>query len=209
MKKILFGVIIGFGLALPISVAGAEVVSLVGKSVQGSFPIKLGEVQVEKDAIVIDGTSYLPVRVVAELFNAEVAFIDDEILITPKGGLYLTDEEAAARSKELADLAAKQQAEMDEKNRLANEKLLEEIEKKKQQEIENFQKMFEQPAPDQKAILETDIKRLSTQRILVNANYETVTDAALKAQLKAELDAIDAQIAEKQAKLAELEAAAE
>jgi len=122
MKKFVFGMFIGLLLAIPLSVASAEVISLIGKRVQGSYPVLLNNQRVEKDAIVVDGTSFLPVRTISELFNADVAFVNGEIVITPKGGIYLTDAEKKAKAEELAKKAAEEQAKFDELTRLKNER---------------------------------------------------------------------------------------
>jgi hypothetical protein len=75
MKKYIIGIIIGFSLAT-VSAANAEeiVTSLIGKTVQGSFPIKVDGKQLTSQAAVIDGTAYLPVRDIGDALNKDVTF---------------------------------------------------------------------------------------------------------------------------------------
>lgn len=55
----------------------AEVHNMIGKKVQGQFPVKVNGVEIDVQAIVIDGTSYLPVRAIGEALNKEVKFSSD------------------------------------------------------------------------------------------------------------------------------------
>jgi len=172
VKRVLFGLILGLGLMFPFSTAGAEVFSMIGKKIEGSFPVTLNGQRAEKDAIVVEGTSYLPIRVVAELFNADVAFIDSEIVITPKGGVYLTDEEKKAKSEDLKKKAADEQAKFDEGTRIENEKneikrmrnvLLTElsIKKSKLQNAQHEMAVFGEMLADMKLPTNSDKKTLS------------------------------------------------
>lgn len=55
----------------------AEVHNMIGKKVQGQFSVKVNGVEIDVQAIVIDGTSYLPVRAIGEALNKEVKFSSD------------------------------------------------------------------------------------------------------------------------------------
>lgn len=55
----------------------AEVHNMIGKKVQGQFPVTVNGVEIDVQAIVIDGTSYLPVRAIGEALNKEVKFSSD------------------------------------------------------------------------------------------------------------------------------------
>lgn len=77
MKKFIAGAI--FGAALMVGVtAYADVQGMVGKVVDGVFPVKIEGQTLENEAIVIEGTSYLPVRELAEKAGYEVSFDMEE-----------------------------------------------------------------------------------------------------------------------------------
>lgn len=77
MKKYLIGAIFGILLSFSVSVYAEEVTSLIGRAIEGQFPVKVDGTQLEKQAIVIDGTSYLPVRAIGDALNMEVGFNAD------------------------------------------------------------------------------------------------------------------------------------
>lgn len=86
MKKIsilMLGIIIGTALAITTSVYAADIQSLIGKTIQGEFPIKIEGKELSKKALVIDGTSYVPLRVFGEAIGYESSF-DAELGITFK-----------------------------------------------------------------------------------------------------------------------------
>lgn len=75
----------------------AEVESMIGKQVQGQFPVKVEGKKLDVQAIVIDGTSYLPVRAIAEALGKEVKFDADlgiELYDKEVSPLEMTEEEA-------------------------------------------------------------------------------------------------------------------
>jgi hypothetical protein len=74
MKKIISGILIGISLSLGVTAYADDIVSLIGKKVDGSFPLIINNVRADKDVLVIDGTSYLPVKSAAALFGYEVSF---------------------------------------------------------------------------------------------------------------------------------------
>jgi hypothetical protein len=84
MKKYVLGMLIGIGLSLGVTAYAADIVSLIGKKVDGSFPLIINNVRAEKDVLVIDGTSYLPVRSAAALFGYDVSFNADLMVILTK-----------------------------------------------------------------------------------------------------------------------------
>lgn len=101
MKKTIIAFVMGAALATAGSVYGAEIKSLVGTSVtiEGQYPVKVNGVTAEKQAIVFDGTSYLPVRAIGDALNMDVGFDADlGIELTPKEPLATetTAKEAAA-----------------------------------------------------------------------------------------------------------------
>jgi hypothetical protein len=77
MKKYLIGAIFGVLLSFSVSVYAEEVKSLIGRAIEGQFPVKVDDKQLDNQAIVIDGTSYLPVRAIGDALNMEVGFNAD------------------------------------------------------------------------------------------------------------------------------------
>jgi hypothetical protein len=76
MKKYLIGAIVGFMLSLGVG-AHAEVISMIGKVIDGSFPIKINGNTLQNPAITIEGVSYVPTREFAESLGAQVKFNAD------------------------------------------------------------------------------------------------------------------------------------
>lgn len=81
MKKFILGFIIGSLIFTTIPVLA---VTMLGKAVDTIYPVIIDGERVSKDAIVIEGTSYLPVRVVAETVGYNVYFKGGEILLNKK-----------------------------------------------------------------------------------------------------------------------------
>jgi hypothetical protein len=84
MKKLIMGILIGIGLSLGITAYADDIVSLIGKKVEGSFPLIINNSRADKDVLVIDGTSYIPVRSAAILFGYEVTFNADLMVVLNK-----------------------------------------------------------------------------------------------------------------------------
>lgn len=64
----------------------AETEEIVGKKIEGVFKVKVNGKTLEKEAIVVEGTSYLPVRAVAESLGLEVEFNPNEGINLSKKG---------------------------------------------------------------------------------------------------------------------------
>ncbi|CAN7361868.1 hypothetical protein [Paenibacillus sp. LjRoot56] len=73
MKKFILGLIVGVSVTAAGS-AYADDIVMVGKTIQGQFPVKISGSQLDTQAIVVDGTSYLPVRSIGEALNMDVKF---------------------------------------------------------------------------------------------------------------------------------------
>ena len=84
MKKFIMGAIVGASLMLAGTVFADEIQSMVGKKVEGSFPLYVNGERASKDVLVIEGTSYGPVRLIAEMLGYDVSFIDSEVILTKK-----------------------------------------------------------------------------------------------------------------------------
>lgn len=82
MKKYLIGFkkyFIGCMVGIIVTAAGNAyaddiVQSIVGKKIEGQFPIKIAGKQLTTQAAVVDGTSYLPVRAIGDALNMDVKF---------------------------------------------------------------------------------------------------------------------------------------
>ena len=81
MKKLSVTTIVFILVMSVATVAMADVQGLVGKVVQGMFPVSLNGSTLEKQAIVIDGTSYLPVRAVADALNMNASFENNTVIL--------------------------------------------------------------------------------------------------------------------------------
>lgn len=74
MKKLFIGIIVGFVLSFAASANADTIGSVVGKLIEGEFPVRIGDKQLENKAIIVNGTSYLPVREFGEATGYEVMF---------------------------------------------------------------------------------------------------------------------------------------
>lgn len=83
MKKTLSGFAFGLTLAIAIPVWASGV---VGMKVDTTYPVVIGEYRLSKDAVSIEGTSYLPVRVMAETVGYNVYFEQNKVILKRKVG---------------------------------------------------------------------------------------------------------------------------
>lgn len=75
MKKFISGLLVGVSISVTGSVFADDVIkNLIGKEIQGSFPVKINGKQLTEVAAVVDGTSYLPIRAMGEALNMDVKF---------------------------------------------------------------------------------------------------------------------------------------
>lgn len=77
MKKLAISIIMGLVLSFSISTNAAEI-KMIGKKVQGTYPVKIDGVKLELPAIVIDGVSYIPVKLAGQTFGYDVKFDSKE-----------------------------------------------------------------------------------------------------------------------------------
>lgn len=100
MKKFAMGILVGIAISTTGSVFADDIVqSIIGKEIQGSFPIKVNGKQLPEAAAVVDGTSYLPVRAMGEALNMEVSFNSDlGIELKSKGGETVTTQPATPQT---------------------------------------------------------------------------------------------------------------
>lgn len=65
MRKYVVGILIGFCLSFAVG-AHAEMINMIGKVVEGTVDLTINGKKMEYQAILIDGTTYAPVRMLAE-----------------------------------------------------------------------------------------------------------------------------------------------
>jgi hypothetical protein len=93
MRKYIIGMFIGVALTISTSVFAEDVITLIGQKIQGEFPVKINGEQLEKPAIVINGTSYLPNRAIADALGMDIKFDADL-------GIELTNKEVTMVAQE-------------------------------------------------------------------------------------------------------------
>lgn len=87
MRKYLIGWIVGVCMAFSVSAYAEEIETLIGKTIQGEFPVTVNGQPMGKKSIVVDGSSYLPVRAIGEATGYTVGFDADlGISLTKDGG---------------------------------------------------------------------------------------------------------------------------
>lgn len=83
MRKYIIGCFVGICLSFAVG-AHAEVVTLVGKAIEGTTSIKLNGVKLDKDVLIVDGSSYAPVRAIGETLGLDVDFKNGEVIMNDK-----------------------------------------------------------------------------------------------------------------------------
>ncbi|MDF2652496.1 MAG: hypothetical protein K0Q73_8301 [Paenibacillus sp.] len=92
--------------------------SIIGKTVQGQFPVKISGKQIEAQAAVVDGTSYLPVRAVGEALNMDVSFDSSlGIELKAKGEKTVTTTPQANPNFDSAAVKARNEARIERNNK--------------------------------------------------------------------------------------------
>lgn len=82
MRKFMLGLLFGIALAITSTTYADEIKSMVGKNVQGEFPVYINGLELDTSAVVIDGTSFLPVRKISEYTNYDIGFDENKKVIT-------------------------------------------------------------------------------------------------------------------------------
>lgn len=102
MKKFFAGLIIGAGLMFSLS-ASADSLSKVGKVVQGEMEVRVNGQTLDTAAIVVDGSSFLPVRAMAGAIGGSVNFDGksvDVVMVEPKEEKVVAEEEIVEETNE-------------------------------------------------------------------------------------------------------------
>jgi len=74
VKRFVFGLLIGFGLAFAFSAQAEEVKNFVGLKIQTQYQVTVDGEVIEHPAIAVNGVSYLPTRAIAEMAGYDVYF---------------------------------------------------------------------------------------------------------------------------------------
>lgn len=110
MRKYVIGFLVGALLTLGTSVYGADIASLVGKTVQGEALVSVDGANIGK-IVIIDGKSYAPVRAIGEsagysvIVNGKNVILSKQIVDTAKGDTMTVDKlkaslESATKEKD-------------------------------------------------------------------------------------------------------------
>ncbi len=139
MKKFVMGLIIGVVITATGTAFADDIAALVGKTIQGQFPVTVDGEKLEMPAIVVDGTSFLPVRSFGESVGYAVYF----------------DTEGAIRLEKAAGLTVTQQAVVEDKLLQGNLALkqwkVEELQKKiaeTERKLAEFKKFYDENGGD-------------------------------------------------------------
>jgi hypothetical protein len=103
MKKFILGLLIGMALMCAGSAFADDIQSFIGKTIQGQFPVTVDGKSLDMPAIVIDGTSFLPVRSFGESVGYNVYF-------DPQGAIKLEKQVAAANAQTIQNFSDRQAA---------------------------------------------------------------------------------------------------
>lgn len=184
MKKFFIGVLVGAALMFSTQIFAST--KLLGNQVDNTMNVKLEDKDIGQ-AAVIDGTSYLPVRALAEELNLIVDVSPGEIKLSNPS------------AEENAKKAAEEQAVMDQLTDLGNKK------SKISSEIESVKSTI---ASDQEIVAKNQAKLDSTykeirdvaQSNIAKLNQRITENQAKMSQYETELADVEARIAALEAK---------
>jgi hypothetical protein len=182
MKKFIIGVVFGALIASAFPAYGA-VTSLVGQTVDGQKEVKLNGKPVGT-AIIVDSTSYLPVRDTAEAIGAQVEPSSGVINMT----IPLTND---AVESELYTLRSKKS--FIEKKIVELQRII------KYQEEEAIPKTVEEEKIIDSQAVRTDAEKANAHKRVDDLNKSLANNKQKLADYQTQLDAINARIAELEA----------
>lgn len=81
IRMLFIGMVVGAVLMISGQILAKEVKSVIGYPVQTTFPVELNGIKMEINAIVVDDSSYLPVRRMAEVVGKEVDFDEERRVV--------------------------------------------------------------------------------------------------------------------------------
>jgi len=198
MRKVIVSFVAGLLVAIGVNAAYAEVATLIGKQVDGQFPLKIGGELSEVPAITIEGVSYIPLRAAGEIFGAKVSWLDGEIIMEKTNGIGGATPPTA---EEMAEIA-----------RIEQERLLEETEKKNEilmqksrlrGEIQTLQ--FKINALKREIESREEGMKKTPEYVFSNGELVPYEGSELQKKHQEDLANLRAELAELEAQLAELE----
>lgn len=96
--------VLGIGLTIAVSAAADGIQSLVGKQVDGQAPVVLDGNELATQAIIIEGTSYAPVRAIGEAVGKEVGWEEGKVILESKQVATPTPSQSVSKySKDVID----------------------------------------------------------------------------------------------------------
>jgi hypothetical protein len=107
MKRYLIGFIVGAIVASSTTAFADDIKSLIGKQVEGEVPVIVDGKEIAKSAVIIDGSSYAPVRAIGEALGRNVGFKDSKVIVE-KTEVKVIPTETVERSLRFYDLQTKQ-----------------------------------------------------------------------------------------------------
>jgi hypothetical protein len=120
MKKFIFGLLVGMALMVTGNVFAADIQSLIGKTIQGQFGVTVDGKSLDMPAIVVDGTSFLPVRSFGESVGYAVYFDTEGAIRLEKQAQLSAGYKAAEQAQWEKDRAASQKQSEDLKVKLTD-----------------------------------------------------------------------------------------
>ncbi|MNV06764.1 hypothetical protein D3C71_971630 [compost metagenome] len=195
MKKIgllIVGIIIGAGLTLSPQIYGAGA-KLLGAKVDKTLDIKLNGNSIGQGAV-IDGTSYLPVRAAANALGLEVSVDSTQVNLQGKS------------NEELAEIAQKEQAEMDKVSKISSLEIKIKLSKQKIESLESAITGTEKTVSSRLSQLNAAKANSQISEEILNRAQINYDDAVKAVDTnKANLAAEQANLASLEAQLAELQ----
>lgn len=82
MRKYIIGGLVGFLLAVPFTAFGEQISTVIGKQVKSEHAVLVDGKQLDKKAILIDGTTYAPLRAVADAVGYDAAFTNNTVVLS-------------------------------------------------------------------------------------------------------------------------------
>lgn len=98
MKKFMMGLIVGVLITISTSVI-AEETDVVGKVIDATMPLFIDGQQADKDLIVVDGTSYAPMRAASGYFGYDIEYIPDKKEVAMKKSVERMIDQIKIRNK--------------------------------------------------------------------------------------------------------------
>lgn len=206
MRKIVVSFIAGLLVAIGVNAAYAEVATLIGKQVDGQFPLKIGGEMSEIPAITIDGVSYIPLRAAGEIFGANVSWLDGEIIMEYEGH---EKDLPSQTHEELSEIARIEQERFDQEAIRRSDEMLQKSRLHSQIEGKimtiNFQiEQLRHEIESREENLKKPLKYIEPNVPYEGSDLQKQHQEDLE-NMKAELADLEAQLAELEAQLAELE----